>query len=774
MAKPKLRDARVVRIHEAIERVEADAGTRTRRGRKKPAVAPVTESRGIIVLGMHRAGTSAVAKILVNLGFEIPGEPVPAKPDNPRGYWEPREIVEVHDEFFHHIGRSWSDPRPLPRSLFQDGGTATVKERLREVLRRLVIPRKRWVIKDPRMCRLMPLWQEVLEAEKLSCRVLHILRSPLAVADSLEKRDRFSREKGLLLWLRHSLEAEAATRGQGRSWLHFEELTASPPAHVLQGLRSATGSPRLAKTRIQNAIGDALDPSLVHHHHGFRETLERLAAHPWVADAYRAFASLCTGSDSTAEETLDKVRSAIRQADALLLGNPERREVELYGERFLRLKHSIDSQRQEIEIQRAEVGALRELFDEERERHEGILQVIAGHDRASERRHEDIAAALAAVEAQRQQLDGLQESLTRVIQDLMVGVAQPREMAESLRLLEAQRQQLDALGESVGRVAESQVAAEEPRRRLAESLHLLEAQHDKLDVLGESVGRLERHEIAAEEQRRGLLDSQRRRLDALGESMGRVAERQMAAEEPWRRIAESLSTLDAQHRKLDALGESVGGLIERQTGAADQLREIAESLSALPGQRDQLGALRESLGGLAERQATAEEQRHQIAESLSAVEAQSQLLDTVRESLAGQNQQSASLAERVSAIETLITERLENRHLALLSKVLEVAAQMESEWQSAREQLREAAGERDALREEHDAAIQQRDHERALAVAERDEILGKLARAQAQLATVRCERDSAQAEISQLQQRFSWRITAPLRAVLALFKGRRS
>ncbi|MEM6794456.1 MAG: hypothetical protein AAF725_10780, partial [Acidobacteriota bacterium] len=160
-------------------------------------------SRGIIVLGMHRAGTSTITSVLANLGFELPGEPIPAGWDNPKGYWEPREVVETHDAFLHAIHRSWSDPRPLHPRHFEGSAAKTAVESLRRFAEQAVLPCSQWVLKDPRMCRLLPLWRPLLEAERVDLHVLLIIRSPLAVAASLQKRDGFSTEKSLLLWLRH-------------------------------------------------------------------------------------------------------------------------------------------------------------------------------------------------------------------------------------------------------------------------------------------------------------------------------------------------------------------------------------------------------------------------------------------------------------------------------------------------------------------------------------------------------------------------------------------
>ena len=55
-----------------------------------------------------------------------------------------------------------------------------------------------FVVKDPRICRYAPLFLEVLEEAQITPRVVHIVRNPLEVADSLHRRDELSRTDGLL------------------------------------------------------------------------------------------------------------------------------------------------------------------------------------------------------------------------------------------------------------------------------------------------------------------------------------------------------------------------------------------------------------------------------------------------------------------------------------------------------------------------------------------------------------------------------------------------
>jgi hypothetical protein len=65
---------------------------------------------GLIVTGMHRSGTSAVARVVKALGFESGGELMEAAPDNPRGFFEREDVMNINDRWLSSLGGSWWAP----------------------------------------------------------------------------------------------------------------------------------------------------------------------------------------------------------------------------------------------------------------------------------------------------------------------------------------------------------------------------------------------------------------------------------------------------------------------------------------------------------------------------------------------------------------------------------------------------------------------------------------------------------------------------------------
>lgn len=185
------------------------------------------DSRCIIVLGMHRSGTSAFTGMLnihgVHLGkrlYDLIGE------DNPRGYWEHKDILALHEKLLGMIHSSHDDISFLPEMWWNDIRIAPLKAEICQIIAEDFNGHEPWGIKDPRLCRLLPLWLLLLQELRIAPAFVHMVRNPLEVAASLKKRDhdKYSLNKALILWLHHNIEALQATRGYTRIVVLYDDL----------------------------------------------------------------------------------------------------------------------------------------------------------------------------------------------------------------------------------------------------------------------------------------------------------------------------------------------------------------------------------------------------------------------------------------------------------------------------------------------------------------------------------------------------------------------
>lgn len=141
------------------------------------------DTTGIIVLGMHRSGTSALTRVLNLLGAAVSDNLLPPAGDNPRGFWEPQRIMHLHEAVFRHFGRSWKNPLPLPDG-WEDN--PKVQHALEWAIEKEKFFREPlWVMKDPRLCILLPMWKRHIP----DMRCVRIYRPIEEVLASLDARE---------------------------------------------------------------------------------------------------------------------------------------------------------------------------------------------------------------------------------------------------------------------------------------------------------------------------------------------------------------------------------------------------------------------------------------------------------------------------------------------------------------------------------------------------------------------------------------------------------
>jgi hypothetical protein len=178
---------------------------------------------GIVVLGMHRTGTSLMGQILGRLGCDPPRTMIGPSIYNARGYWESSRVSDFNDRLLAQAGTTWDD--------WQDVSEATTNWTSPEAEADAILADEfgqspLFVLKDPRICRLVPFWLSRLTSAGIRPLIILTLRNPVEVAASLGRRDAIEPQLAHLIWLRHMLAAEAATRGMPRVVTEYDALHA--------------------------------------------------------------------------------------------------------------------------------------------------------------------------------------------------------------------------------------------------------------------------------------------------------------------------------------------------------------------------------------------------------------------------------------------------------------------------------------------------------------------------------------------------------------------
>ena len=182
----------------------------------------------VLVVGMHRSGTSALTGALGRLGLAVPAadDLVAGRYDNPVHY-ESQVLNDLDDAILAALGGSWSAPPALGPG-WETSPAVLEASRPAPSAARRAFPRPGPVVwKDPRLCLLLPLWRALLPSPVVP---VFLWRSPHAVARSLRARQGFPLSLGLALWERYTRHALTALAGHGGYVLRYEELLADPRA----------------------------------------------------------------------------------------------------------------------------------------------------------------------------------------------------------------------------------------------------------------------------------------------------------------------------------------------------------------------------------------------------------------------------------------------------------------------------------------------------------------------------------------------------------------
>jgi O-antigen biosynthesis protein len=174
---------------------------------------------------MHRSGTSCVGNLLTRMGVYFGNEEasIPAGTENPKGFFERRDLRDICDAILQGSGCDWwavSDfsPERVPAAVRTEVNASFAKT-LEELQQH-----QPWFIKEPRLCLIWP----VLSASVTNPVFIHVWRDPLEVAHSLAKRNGFPVDFGMALWETYVRSAHLASRGHPSLMLSYNELIKNP------------------------------------------------------------------------------------------------------------------------------------------------------------------------------------------------------------------------------------------------------------------------------------------------------------------------------------------------------------------------------------------------------------------------------------------------------------------------------------------------------------------------------------------------------------------
>ena len=274
------------------------------------------ERRLVLVVGVGRSGTSLLTGILGQLGLHIPVPEVVANDTNPRGFGEPRWVVDFHSRILKRLRVTVNDSRP---AAWKSTADVALEEPVRAELTEWLGPEfaesGRVVVKDPRTVWFLPLWQRVADDLGVATSFVTMLREPAEIIASAKKsygtwQTDASRAAA---WLNVMLETEHSTRGTQRAFVRYEDLLGDWEREIRR-VGELTGDTALAGLSRSDfpAVDEFVDPTLHRNRIGWEEHDVPERVRTLADDVWEQVQGLARpgGDASAARERLDVARAA--------------------------------------------------------------------------------------------------------------------------------------------------------------------------------------------------------------------------------------------------------------------------------------------------------------------------------------------------------------------------------------------------------------------------------------------------------------------------------
>jgi O-antigen biosynthesis protein len=193
----------------------------------------------ILVLGMHRSGTSAIARILGLMGAYIgesddllPGHPE----DNPTGYWERIDINAINDRLLDAVGYSWDRVAGFDAGDLTTAALGDVSGRLRQIIDKFGAGSKPWLVKDPRLCLLLTQWRALLNDAPA---YVVVVRDPREIAASMRAgpRGTFTSHYVVALWEKYLRTLLKDIQGRRALFVSYADMLTDPQSQSVRMLR---------------------------------------------------------------------------------------------------------------------------------------------------------------------------------------------------------------------------------------------------------------------------------------------------------------------------------------------------------------------------------------------------------------------------------------------------------------------------------------------------------------------------------------------------------
>lgn len=629
---------------------------------RKTVSGPTSPRVALTVLGMHRSGTSILTKVLSLLGCDLPQTMMGPSENNKTGYWESRAVQKFNDRLLTSARSNWSDWDRVPENWIRSPKAAEYSEEAAQLLDSEFGASRFFVMKDPRISRLVPFWFDVLRDAGVVPHVVLALRNPVEVAESLERRNGFSAELSHLLWLRHMLQAEYDTRGNTRVVVRYEDMLNNWAGTVTRiGEALELSWPR-TPAQISAEVEAILSPDHRHHVHPDADLLSNPVVSEWLRDTYRILLGWAQGTGTKADQArLDDIRTQIdtaapafvRLVDELqTTRNTLNKKLKVIEDGRDQIKTVVEEQERIRREYKRELGKVEQALKTERETRQEFEDRAKRAEDTAETHEKAIGELQDATEKLRGEMKDATERSETQAREQAEAIALHTRAAEKMRLeIEAAAEQAEA---EIARRAEALAA----QTRTTEALHAdLEAETTRADQVQTALS-------TATTEIGTLRDKLAETQSAMAQKTAELEDTSKALNTAEKQRAQLVNTLAILERvnsvlKLEAESERVrsDSLGRERTLLSDALSDHKETVRALQQRLDQTAAqLARAETDATARENTHAQTLHRLRTTLDAERYEGKVRLTARHS------ELAQLTQLISELEAAV-ER-EQRHLA--------------------------------------------------------------------------------------------------------------
>ena len=307
-----------------------------------------------------------LAKLLHVCGLYLgrQSELMPARADNPEGFWEHLGFVALNDELLNELGGAWDLP-PNADENFAHPRLDPLRMKARLLIEGFDAARL-WGWKDPRNSLTLPFWQDLLPGMK----TLIMVRNPLEVAYSMKERNGTSYSFGLRLWEIYNRRVLESLNERDRLVTHYDLFFENAESE----LRRIAQSIGLPDAKLHDAA--ALITKGRRHTHFTVENLIDARVAPEVIELYRVL--IAEASPRTGRNAPAAVQQSTKSDETDLLPGSVSRLNAFVPEKIAQIEHLYREVLSQAESRhKAQVEELSELLSQAEGRHKAQVEELS-------------------------------------------------------------------------------------------------------------------------------------------------------------------------------------------------------------------------------------------------------------------------------------------------------------------------------------------------------------------------------------------------------------